>query len=160
MTLFALVNYIFIAYPTQNEQPFFIVIVSLLIGLSYFYVGALLIYALHATFLSSGKRQGIAVLNDLASINRIAWRSILITIAAAILSLAVFIFISLFGSKILNNMIDSNAETNSINQAEVLLVFGFSFVIALVFFGLRIPHIVFRGSSEKDRRLLSRAPED
>ena len=150
ITINTLSNYIFITYSPQDAQPLFIEIVNILISISYFYIGALLIYALHATYLSSGKRRGIAILKDLESINRIAWRSIIIIFATAILSLSALAVISLFGDNIWSNISDPNQPFILTDHIGIILLIGIYFIISLVFFGLRIPHIVFKGWSEKD----------
>ena len=120
-----------------------------------FLISALLIFPLHATFLSDGRVAGFAAIRGFGGLCRIAWRSFLIFIAAMVPTGIIFAI----GAPILGGgMAEFGAASEAAQAGDVaagkllttymvaMFAIGAPFFGAsVILFGLRIPHIVDKG---------------
>ena len=132
---------------------------SLLVSLAslalQFLIPALLIFPLHATFLSDGRVAGFAAIRDLSGLCWVAWRAFLILFAAMVVAAIVFaIGAPVLGGGFGDFVAASEAAQAGDAAAGKLLT---TYIVAMsaigvplfgasvILLGLRIPHIVEKG---------------
>ena len=120
-----------------------------------FLIPALLIFPLHATFLSDGRVAGFAAIRDFSGLCWVAWRAFLIFFAAMVVAAIVFAI----GAPVLGGGFGDFVAASEAAQAgdaaagKLLATYTFAIVAigiplfgaSVILLGLRIPHIVEKG---------------